>query len=87
MSNAANTINVPHHVSRLVSNAQRLSHQTHVLAAAMLLVCRDSKVSSLCCWCAEQEEGEVDVYRTIGGDCDRCSYSGRDCLVILGPAQ
>lgn len=74
----------PEVLSRLVQNAERLGHQTQVTAVAVSLY--GEPALSLCCWCAERlhPEPEVAVQRLrAGGECDRCPYVGRDCLLVL----
>jgi hypothetical protein len=68
---------------RLLDNARALGHGSHVAAFAIELVTR-APAHSLCCACAEAVEGEA-VRLPRGGECSRCPYVGRDCLVILPP--
>ncbi len=62
---------------RFVSNARTLGHGAHVVAAAATLC--GVPVRSLCAWCAEHVEGEAE---RLGGECEACSYVGRDCLAV-----
>jgi hypothetical protein len=71
---------VPIGVNRIISNAIALGHTSQVVAGAAALA--GIKVHSLCCWCAEKVEGEV-LRLPAGGECDRCPYVGRDCLVVV----
>jgi hypothetical protein len=53
---------------------------SHIAAFAIELVTK-RPTWSLCCWCAEHVDG--DVWRLpLGGECQRCPYVGRDCLVV-----
>ena len=75
---------VAHHtgttIERYITNARRLGHGSHVVAAAAAWT--GHKVHSLCCWCAERIEGEA-TRLPAGGECDQCPYVGHDCLVIV----
>jgi hypothetical protein len=62
------------------ANARRLGHGSHLLAAAAYLT--GYTAYSLCCGCAESVEGKA-IRLPAGGECDRCSYVGVDCLVIV----
>lgn len=67
----------------LINNARRLGHGSHTVAfAASLLAKSPTAALSLCCWCAEGVEGEAHRLPK-GGECSRCPYIGRDCLVIV----
>lgn len=67
----------------LLANANRLGHGAHVAAFAISLITK-VEARALCCWCAEGVEGEATRLRA-GGECSRCPYAGRDCLVIVPP--
>jgi hypothetical protein len=66
-------------IARYIANAYALGHGSHVVAGAAAFTGLQSH--SLCCWCAETVDGEA-TRLPAGGECDRCSYVGRDCLVI-----
>lgn len=66
-------------ITSLVTNARKLRHGSHTVAAAAYVL--GVKAQSLCCWCSEHVEGQA--HRVYGGECDRCSYTGRDCLVVF----
>lgn len=68
-------------ISRLLSNAERMRKGSHVAALVIELVTK-GRARSLCCWCAEHVEGEAHRL-PVGGECDRCPYVGRECLVVL----
>jgi hypothetical protein len=73
-------------VAKLIENAKTLGHQTQTAAWAVELTAK-RPAYSLCCWCLETHDPEhrTEVYRLPhGGDCAQCSYSGRDCLVVVG---
>ena len=66
---------------KFISNARLLGYQTQVAAAAVTLL--GVPAWSLCCWCGEHTPGTTHRL-PAGGECDRCSYVGRDCIVIVG---
>jgi hypothetical protein len=70
--------------AKFIANAQFLGHQTQIAAAAVALL--GIPAQSLCCWCSEHVEGQAHRLRA-GGECDRCAYVGRDCLVIVGETK
>ena len=67
--------------ARIIENARALGHTSQVAAFAIELVTR-APAQSLCCWCAESVEGEA-VRLPCGGECARCPYIGRDCLIVV----
>ena len=68
-------------VDRIIRNASKLGHFTQTAAWALELLGVQSH--SLCCWCAEKQ-GHDHVFRVPkGGECSRCSYTGRDTLVCV----
>jgi len=79
---AAKSISNGNAVERYIANAFSLGHGSHVVAAAATVT--GYKAFSLCCWCAEHVEGHA-ARLPAGGECDRCAYVGRDCLVIIPP--
>lgn len=68
-------------VQRMIENAERLGHPTQIAAFAIALT-TGQLAQSLCCWCAEPVPGSVYRLRA-GGECSRCSYVGRDALVVV----
>jgi hypothetical protein len=68
-------------IACLIDNARRLGHESQTAALAIELVTA-SPAHSLCCWCAEHVEGDA-VRLPRGGECSRCPYVGRDCLVVV----
>lgn len=66
---------------KIADNCRRLGHGAHVGAAALTLLGR--RAFSLCCWCLEKRDPreELGAARVGGGECDACSYTGRDCLL------
>lgn len=72
----------------LVENARRLGKESqHVALAAGF--CRGlAGVASLCVWCADERHGwTAKAFRLPrGGECQACSYTGYDCLVVV-PAE
>lgn len=70
-------------IARLLDNARRLGHQTQTAAFAIELVTKERAVS-LCSHCAEHVEGDA-CRLPRGGECSRCPYVGRDCLVVIPP--
>jgi hypothetical protein len=67
--------------AHLLDNARRLGHESQTAAFAIELVTA-SPAFSLCCHCAEHVEGDA-VRLPRGGECSRCPYAGRDCLVVV----
>lgn len=71
-------------IERIIENCKRTRHETHTAACAIELVTK-KKTYSLCCWCLDKADPnmELGAHRVyLGGDCDRCPYSGYDCLVV-----
>jgi hypothetical protein len=60
-------------------------HVTQTVAAALTMA-SGKQWASMCCWCVEQQNpsGTRGAHRVAAGhgECDTCSYSGRDCLVV-----
>jgi hypothetical protein len=67
--------------SNILDNARKLGHEAQTAAFAIELVTKQP-AHALCCRCAESVEGEA-VRLPKGGECSKCPYVGRDCLVIL----
>jgi hypothetical protein len=65
---------------RYVANAIKFGHGSHVVADAAALM--GHTAYSLCCWCAESVQGKA-MRLPAGGECNRCPYVGRDCLLIV----
>ena len=71
-------------LASILENARRLGHSTHTVAAAISLS-TGAAAWSLCCWCLESADPfcSQEAHRVpAGGECLRCSYAGRDCLVV-----
>lgn len=69
--------------SRIVANASRTGHGAHTAAHAFALL--GGRAVACCCWCIEADEALDDattVRLPAGGECDRCAYVGRDCLLV-----
>lgn len=73
-------------LSHFVRNARRLGKESHHVSRAAYLC--GIKAHSLCVWCADKpEHRSAHVWRLPrGGECERCSYVGHDCLVVEGGA-
>lgn len=70
-------------IDTLISNADRTGHGSHTVAHAAATL--GITAHSLCCWCLESDRDldEAQARRLpAGGECDRCAYVGRDCLVV-----
>jgi hypothetical protein len=70
-------------IETIIRNATNLRHEAQTAALAAEL-CKLGRFVALCCWCADSAEvRDLPVWRVgRGGDCARCSYSGRDTLVV-----
>jgi len=69
-------------IEKLIENAAFLGHESHTVALAAT-VCGIT-AHSLCCWCAETvAPGGLAIRLPTGGECERCSYVGQDCLVVV----
>lgn len=65
---------------RIIDNADRTGHGSHVAAFASTLI--GLPAVSVCVWCAENVEGAA-VRLRAGGECSRCPNVGRDVLIVF----
>jgi hypothetical protein len=69
---------------QIIINATNTNHGSHVAAAAAAFLGHNAH--SLCCWCLEADRSldDASAHRLpAGGECERCSYVGRDALLVV----
>jgi len=70
-------------VRTMIENAIRTGRESQHVALAASLFPSLGPVKSLCCWCCDEHAKSSSVARLPrGGECQECSYTGYDCLVV-----
>ncbi len=76
----------PGHFKRIVDNMRRTKKPTHVASTGLWLL--RYPAASLCSWCVDKDAsirfGPQERFATAmgGGECERCSYAGANCLLV-----